>query len=109
MRAAREFGKGIRIVECCTREGDIVFDVNGTDSPVRILENGRREKGGKGGVFANPVAEDVALVLHTSGMTGRPKCVKRCLPLTFRQHHDQWLTAKDAGSSDAWKYMRFCW
>ena len=89
VRAARDFGKGIRIVECWTREGDIVFDVDGTDSLVRILETGRREKGEEGGVCVNPGAEDVALVLHTSGTTGRPKSVKRFLPLTVRPHYDQ--------------------
>ncbi|BFZ61750.1 hypothetical protein YB2330_002825 [Saitoella coloradoensis] len=69
VKAAKKF-KGVAIAECwwCPRQNKIRLDV--------------KEKGSLGGkqAIAKAQPDDVALVLHTSGTTGRPKAV----PLTHR-------------------------
>jgi long-subunit acyl-CoA synthetase (AMP-forming) len=68
VRAARKYNAAI--AECYWDGKEIVLDV---------MELGKlRGKGSVGLLSAQP--EDVALVLHTSGTTGRPKAV----PLTHR-------------------------
>ncbi|KAF8474930.1 hypothetical protein BDZ91DRAFT_285559 [Kalaharituber pfeilii] len=68
VRAARKFGTGIAEVRWDGARGEVVLDL--------------KERGllGKGVEIAEAEAEDVALVLHTSGTTGRPKAV----PLTHK-------------------------
>ena len=67
MRAARKFGAGI---------AELIFDHG--EPQLKIIERGRHLKGRQDVLKAE--INDIALVLHTSGTTGRPKAV----PLTHR-------------------------
>lgn len=65
VRAARRFGAGI---------AEVWVDGRG-DVQVELVEEGKVRKEGNGRVIETAREEDVALVLHTSGTTGRPKAV----------------------------------
>lgn len=67
VRAARKYKAAI--AECYFNGNEVVLDVKETG-----------KLAGKNGVVESAQPEDVALVLHTSGTTGRPKAV----PLTHR-------------------------
>lgn len=69
VRAARKFGAAIAEIEYSFSTHQVVLDVK---------ERGSQELGSVAVATAQP--EDVALVLHTSGTTGRPKAV----PLSHR-------------------------
>lgn len=64
VRAARKFNAAI--AECYWDGADIVLDIKDQGKLAR-----RREEG-----IAQAQSQDVALVLHTSGTTGRPKAVR---------------------------------
>ena len=68
VRAARKYEAAI--VECYWLEDRMIFDVK---------EKGKLD-GREAMKFNKPLEDDVALVLHTSGTTGRPKAV----PLTHK-------------------------
>jgi acyl-CoA synthetase (AMP-forming)/AMP-acid ligase II len=68
VRAARSCGAGI--AEVC---------YNGEEMVIRVVDTGRLE-GRQPAGFEKPESNDIALILHTSGTTGRPKAV----PLTHR-------------------------
>lgn len=61
VRAARKYGAAI--VECYSSEGKLVFDVKETG---KLASHGAKS-------LEKPREEEIALVLHTSGTTGRPK------------------------------------
>lgn len=68
VRAARKYQAAI--AECYLEGGHVIFDVK---EPGKLAGKGRQRR-----EEAQP--DDIALVLHTSGTTGRPKAV----PLTHK-------------------------
>lgn len=72
VQAAKDFGAGIAEIAWDHSKGKLVLDLKEPGAVVKV------GAGSAGYVPAAPAPTDVALVLHTSGTTGRPKAV----PLT---------------------------
>ena len=85
VRAARKFGAGIAEVQWDGRRREVVLDL--------------KEKGslGVGVGIAQAHEDDIALVLHTSGTTGRPKAVCAFFIYLLPSHECSFAS------------LRYCW
>ncbi|KAG9015762.1 hypothetical protein FRB93_012327 [Tulasnella sp. JGI-2019a] len=70
------------------RTAEFWIDRAGNVNVQVVFEGKKRSASSSGGVGGDPQPDDVALVLHTSGTTGRPKSV----PLT---HHNLLITSQN--------------
>ena len=77
VRAARKFGAGV---------AEVGWDAEKDEVMLVLKENGAGTLGRREVKMERAVPEDVALVLHTSGTTGKPKAVGYARNLRFYGH-----------------------